>query len=159
MANEWREHPALHGKFHPENPDDVQVYVHDGGIHPDRMPELVWVSVTGQEEFPFGDVFSGTVLNQPFRLRAVAQHQHIHFMAPIGFPYPFLVTENYLARRAKWRICLCPRCGMPELFSFGNYPEPGDNSGVDDFKSTPQCPACLGRMVIAWRKGEDDPYT
>src|SRR5215471_14876033 len=27
----WREHPLLKSRFHPEFPDDLQVIVHDGG--------------------------------------------------------------------------------------------------------------------------------
>ena len=60
MKQVWRSHPKLRGRFHPESPDDVQVLVHDGGPRiTDRLPETVWVTVTGCED---SGVFIGRIL-------------------------------------------------------------------------------------------------
>jgi hypothetical protein len=110
----WRGHPKLRGRFHPEAPDDLQVLVHDGGPRlTDRRPELVWVRVTGGE----GDVFTGTVLNQPHQLVSVAQGSAIRFLVPEGGEHPLLVTEKYLRERPDWEVAVpCNRCGLTELF-------------------------------------------
>ncbi len=52
---EWRNHPTLESRFHPEHPDDLEVLVHDGGPRmTDCRPELVWVTVTGYDVFGDG---------------------------------------------------------------------------------------------------------
>ncbi len=45
MPNDWREHPKLKGRFHPDHPDDLQVIAHDGGARiTGNAPEAVWVT-------------------------------------------------------------------------------------------------------------------
>jgi hypothetical protein len=145
----WRTHPKLKGRFHPEHPDDLQVIVHDGGPRvTDRAPELVWVSATDCD----GDVFTGRILNQPNRLRTVQQHQQIRFVMPPGSQHPVFVTEKYLQERPSWRIYPCQKCGFSELFDapsdlmrvvFPNIPE---GAVMDTFTSL--CPLCRGVQVI-----------
>jgi hypothetical protein len=61
MANEWRQHPLLKGRFLPDYPDDLQVIVHDGGPKiTSNEPEIVWVTVTAMD----GDVFHGRVFQR-----------------------------------------------------------------------------------------------
>jgi hypothetical protein len=52
VPHEWRKHPALQKRFHPEHADDLQVIVHDGGPRiSDRKPELVWVTLRVTEKY------------------------------------------------------------------------------------------------------------
>src|SRR5436305_12270540 len=81
MANEWREHPMLKGRFLPNHPDDLQVVVHDGGPQVTRNePEIVWVTVTGMD----GDLFRGRVQNQSHSLQTVHRGDEIKFIMPEG---------------------------------------------------------------------------
>lgn len=149
MANEWREHPKLKGRFLPDHPDDLQVIVHDGGPRITRsQPETVWVTVTGIE----GEAFKARVLNQPHNLRTVRQESEIKFVLPGGSEHPVMVTDKYLRERGEWIIHPCSKCGMSELFDapsdlmrtvFPNVP-PGDQMS----KFTAFCPVCGGVQVV-----------
>ncbi len=113
MSHEWRQHPKLQGRFHPDAPDDLQVIVHDGGPRlSSASPELVWVTVMAAEG---PDLFSGKVLNQPRQLKSVAQGTVIKFVAPEG-EHLVMVTEKYLAERGRWNIHGCSKCGFDALF-------------------------------------------
>jgi hypothetical protein len=111
MSSEWRAHPLLRERFHPDSPDDVQVLVHDGGPRlSDRRPELVWVRVTGCEQ----DLFTGQVLNQPERLVTVKERSLIQFVVPTSGP-AVQVSAQYLAERPEWIVNACSTCGFSEL--------------------------------------------
>ena len=113
MPREWRDHPKLRGRFHPEYPDDVQVIVHDGGPRlTNHRPELIWVRITHWD----GSLFHGTVLNQPEQLSSVLQGSEIQFLVPDGGEHPLMVTDKYLGERAFWIIQPCDKCGLSELF-------------------------------------------
>lgn len=142
----WRRHPKLRGRFHPRAPDDLQVLVHDGGPRLSKhRPELVWVRVTGGE----GDVFTGTVLNQPHQLVTVRQGSSIRFLVPERGEHPLLVTEKYLRERPDWEV---PPPIHPRGESGGNS---GSSLSVDwpsrasllGSPSTSCDPACVGRKV------------
>ena len=145
MPNEWREHPKLKGRFLSDHPDDLQVFVHDGGPRITRCaPEAVWVTVTGVE----GEVFLGRVLNQPHNLRTVRQGSEIKFVMPDGSEHPVMVTDKYLRERGEWVIHPCSKCRMSELFDapsdlmrvvFPNLPPDGQMSMFTAF-----CPLCGG---------------
>jgi len=110
---DWRTHPKLQGKFHPDYPDDVRVIVHDGGPRlTDRQPELMWVRVTGYSP----PVFTGLVLNRPEQLRSVSEGDEISFMVPDRGEHAIRVSAKYLAERPNWTITPCPKCGLSELF-------------------------------------------
>ena len=146
---EWRRHPKLLGRFHPDHPDDLQVIVHEGGPRlSQRRPEAVWVGVTGCD----GDVFEGHVLNEPSQLPTIRQGQMIRFIVPERGELPVLVTEKYLRERAAWRIRGCDKCGFSELFDapsdlmrvvFPNLPEGAALDALTSF-----CPLCGGVQVI-----------
>jgi hypothetical protein len=113
MPHEWRNHPRLKGRLHPEHPDDVQVLVHDGGPRmTDRRPEAVWVHVVSIE----GDVFTGEVLNEPEQLTSVRQGDRAQFVVPASGEHPLMVRPKYLAERDRWVIHPCNQCGLSELF-------------------------------------------
>lgn len=144
---EWRNHPALKGKFHPEYPDDIQVIVHDGGPRlTHRRPELIWVRVIGGTD----PLFTGVILNQPDQLKSVHQDQPIKFIALN--PYPLMVTDKYLEERKDWIIHPCDRCGLPELFDapsdlmravFPNMPQGAQSDAFTAF-----CGACGGILIV-----------
>lgn len=103
----------LRGRFHSEYPDDVQVIVHDGGPRlTDRLPELVWVRITGCS----ANVFRGLVLNQPRQLLSVSPGAEISFVVPDSGEHPLMVSDKYLAERRNWVIQPCAKCGLSELF-------------------------------------------
>ena len=113
QKHEWRQHPRLRGRFHPDYPDDLQVLVHDGGPRiTENRPELVWVRVIGNDH----DVFVGAVLNQPHQLESITQASQIRFIVPDGGEHPLLVTPKYLQERPDWIIQPCHKCGLSELF-------------------------------------------
>ena len=146
---QWRTHPKLKGRFHPEHPDDLQVIVHDGGPRiTDRAPQAVWVTVNRCD----GDVFGGRILNQPRQLRTIQQGQQVRFIMPAGGEHPVMVTDKYLSERPSWKIHPCKACGFSELFDapsdlmravFSNIPEGAMMEAFTSF-----CPLCGGVQVI-----------
>lgn len=149
VANSWREHPKLKGRFHPDHPDDVQVIVHDGGprITQNRAEE-VWVTVTGMDD---GDVFRGRVLNQPIQLRTVRQGSEIKFVLAAGSELPVMVTDKYLRERNSSVITPCQQCGFSELFDAPSdlmrvvFPKlPNLPPGAEKLMFTAFCPLCGG---------------
>ncbi len=156
----WREHPKLKGRFLPDHPDDLQVFVHDGGPRTSPNPaEAVWVSVTGVN----GEVFRGRVLNQPHNLRSVRQGSEITFVVADGAEFPVMVTDKYLRERGAWVIHPCRKCGHSELFDapsdlmravFPNVPAGAQMSMFSAF-----CPLCGGVQVVQSKAGPDGGET
>jgi hypothetical protein len=148
----WREHPKLKGRFLPDYPDDLQVFVHDGGPRLSCNPaEAVWVRVIGTD----GQVFLGRVLNQPHNLESVRQESEIKFVAADGAEFPVMVTEKYLKERGGWDIRPCEKCGLSELFdapsdlmqvAFPNMPPDAQMTMFTAF-----CPLCGGVQVVKSR--------
>jgi hypothetical protein len=166
MANEWREHALLQGRFPPDYADDLQVIVHDGGPQITRNePEIVWVTVTGIS----GDLFRGRVRNQPHNLQTVRRGDEIKFLVPEGdapatllelatlrlglhrpplrgWLFPILVTDKYLRERGEWVIHACPQCGLTELFDAPSdlirvlFPQPPRDANMTSFVTS--CPHC-----------------
>ncbi len=149
MSHEWRQHPKLRERFHPDAPDDLQVIVHDGGPRLSlNSPELVWVTVTAADG---RDVFSGRVLNQPQHLKSVSQGTIIKFVAPAGDQL-LMVTGNYLAERDKWNIHGCNKCGLDELFDAPSdlmrviFPDLPADASMEMFTSF--CGICGGVQIV-----------
>ena len=155
MSSEWREHPKLKGRFLPDHPDDLQVFVHDGGPRISRNPaEAVWVTVTGMD----GGVLWGRVLNQPHNLQSVRPGSEIKFVVADGAEFPVMVTDKYLRERGAWVIHPCRKRGFSELFDspsdlmrviFPNTP-----AGVQMSMFTAFCPLCGGVQGV---QAKDDP--
>ena len=155
MTQEWRQHPKLRQRFHPEAVNDLQVIVHDGGPRLSRnLPELVWVTVTSYDGV---ELFSGRVLNQPQQLKSVSQGSVIKFIAPAG-NHLVMVTEKYLAEREKWTIHGCSKCGLNELFDAPSdlirviFPDLSADDSVKVFTSF--CGICGGMQVIQDRHAQ-----
>jgi hypothetical protein len=176
VANEWREHPLLKGRFLPNQPDDLQVIVHDGGPQITRNePEIVWVTVIGMD----GDLFRGRVQNQPHVLQTVRQGDEINFVMPTGdapttllataaarlglekpprtgWLAPLLVTDKYLQEREAWIIPPCRGCGLSELFDAPSdlmrelFPESAPDAERSSF--TTPCPNCGAALRVESRK-------
>jgi predicted RNA-binding Zn-ribbon protein involved in translation (DUF1610 family) len=176
VANEWREHAMLKGRFLPDYPDDLQVVVHDGGPQITRNePEMVWVTVTRMD----GDLFWGHVLNQPHNLQTVHQGDEIKFVVPDGnapaalvelaanrlglhqpalrgWLAPILATDKYLREREAWIIHPCPQCGLSELFDAPSdlirmvFPHPPPDAEMRSFTAT--CPQCGGVQCVESRR-------
>src|SRR5262245_36721477 len=112
MQHAWRSHADLQGRFHPDDPDDLQVVIHQGGPRTSsRKAELAWVRV----EALVDDVFEGVLLNAPVQLDRLIVGQRIRFVVA-GGEYPVMVTEQYLAERADWQVTACDQCGLGVLF-------------------------------------------
>ena len=175
MANEWREHAMLKGRFLPDHPDDLQVIVHDGGPQCSRKePEIVWVTVTGMD----GDLFRGRVGNQPYTLQTVHGGDEIKFLMPgdapaafrelaarrlgihpppvMGWLAPILVTDKYLRERGAWVIYPCRQCGLSELFDAPSdliavlFPHSPTDAERSEF--TAPCPNCGGEHRVELRR-------
>lgn len=161
MSHEWRNHPKLREKLHPEHPDDVQVIAHDGGPRTTKhKPELVWVTVTGME----GDVFLGNILNKPDQLSSVSQNSQIRFLVPTSGEYPILITSKYLRERPDWIVQPCNQCGLSELFDPPSdlmrivFPDLPSGSIMEAF--TAFCGACGGVQVVQYKGADlmDQPH-
>ncbi len=149
MGREWREHPKLKNRFLPEYPDDLQVFVHDGGPRLTRnQAEAVWVTVTGME----GEVFRGRILNQPVQLQSIRQGSEIQFVAADGAQHPIMVADKYLRERGAWVIHPCNKCGFSELFDAPSdlirvvFPNQPADAKMSMF--TALCPLCGGFQAV-----------
>jgi Uncharacterized protein conserved in bacteria (DUF2314) len=152
VGSEWREHPKLRGRFLPDHPDDLQVFVHDGGPRITRNPaEAVWVTVIGVD----GEVFRGRVLNQPQNLRCVRQGSEVKFVVAEGAEFPIMATDKYLRERGAWVIHPCSKCGLSELFDAPSdltraaFPDLPADAQMSTFTSF--CPLCGGVQGVESR--------
>jgi hypothetical protein len=156
MPSPWKEHPKLQGRFHPEFPEDLQVIVHHGGRSTSgRVPELVWVRITGCQE----EIFSGVVLNEPDHSESVALGSQILFMVPQGGLHPLQVTHEYLQERPAWRLLMpCRTCGLTELFDppsklvASSFPSITANQLSHGFTFTTRCGWCGDGMVVRLKR-------
>ena len=155
----WRDDPRLKGRFHPENPDDVQVIVHDGGPRmTDHAVEEMWVRVTGLD----GEVFSGTLVNEPRQLSSVELGSEIKFVAS-GCKRLLRVTDDYIAERSDWKIVPCPNCGLDELMDPPSvllhkvFPDAPKTGVMEMF--TAVCGMCGGTMTVLSKEAviDDEP--
>ena len=149
MPHEWRKHPSLRGRFHPDHPDDLQVMVHDGGPRiTHRKPKLVWVTITAYS----GDVLMGRVLNQPAQLETVAKGEEIYFIVPKGSEHPIRVTEKYLRERPGRIIHPCAKCSLSELLEApsdlikATFPDLPDVAAMEAFSAF--CGLCGGVRLV-----------
>src|SRR5437870_5758866 len=111
----WRRDPLLAKHFHPQFPDDLQVFVHDGDPRRTRRgPELCWVRL--QRADAGVGVYLGELLNQPHTLTSVKRGETVKVMAVPGMPHPLQVTDEYLRERARWKITPCDKCGASECW-------------------------------------------
>jgi hypothetical protein len=157
MAHEWRSHPLLKTRFHPDFPDDLQVIVHDGGPRlTNRRPEAVWVRLHAIEA---ADLFVGTVINQPSQLTSVKLGQHVRCLVVASAKYPILVTGKYLAERGDWDVVPCNKCGFGELFDAPSdlmrVIFPNNPPGAVTVSFTSFCPLCGGVQVVRYRQHQD----
>jgi hypothetical protein len=136
----WRLDPGLLGRFHPDYPDDIEVFCHDGEPRRTQVrPEVCWVRVASVapwiersvlliEQYaaaynaairsrPWGNlarVYHGVLLNQPHALTTVRQGGRVAFILAPGLDLPLMVSEAYLVERAHWSVIPCHRCGFYE---------------------------------------------
>ncbi|NHZ98031.1 hypothetical protein [Massilia sp. CCM 8734] len=148
---EWRTHPALSGKFHPDYPDDIQVIIHDGGPRITTLnPEAAWVTVTGVD----GDVFSGRLIITPTQVTSVRLNQSIRFIATSN-NHPVMVSDKYLEERPSWLIGACHKCGFDELLDAPSdlikvvFPNIPADAEMEEF--TAFCGACGGAQIVEAR--------
>ena len=149
MNSPWRQHPKLVGCFDTDNPDAVQVIVHDGGPRlTDHALEEVWVHLDGVDE---NDVFSGKVLSDVDQLSSVERGSSIKFIATKKHKL-LLVTDKYLAERGDWHIVPCDQCGFDELLDAPTdllhavFPEVSDGAKFETF--TAVCGRCGGAQTV-----------
>ena len=157
MSNEWRGHLQLVGRFHPDDPDVLQVVVHDGGPRmTDKRPELVWVRVLAAH----ANTFDAEVLNEPRQLMTVKGRDRIQFVVPSSGEHPIMVRQKYLDERGKWIINPCSTCGLSELFDAPSdliaTTFPGLNPEEAPEAFTAFCGVCGGVQVIVSTSADDD---
>ncbi len=72
----WRTDPKLIGRFHPDYPDDLQVWIYKGTRERMRgRPELVWVRLWSCTP----EVCEGEMLNEPFHIKSLHEGDMIRF--------------------------------------------------------------------------------
>lgn len=178
----WHRDPDLRGRFHASWPDDLQVLVHDGEPRrTERKPELCWVRVVAAEPGPprwitfvpdvhelserelaqkyrrSQTVYVATLLNAPEALVSIRQGDAIRFLAGGGLEHPLLVTPQYLAERAGWKITLCSECGMsecldpPSVMARLRFPDNPPGATVQNFTSF--CALCGGMQMLSRADG------
>jgi hypothetical protein len=157
MAHEWRSHPQLKDRFHPDFPDDLQVVVHDGGPRLTKnRPELIWVRLSAAEG---ANLFLGTVLNKPTQLSSIKLGQEIRSLVAAGAKHPVLVTAKYLEERKNWEIHACQKCGFDELFDAPSdllraiFPKAPPGAVMEMFTSF--CPLCGGVQTLQNKQMRD----
>lgn len=150
---DWRNDPAMRGRFHPACPDDIEVLVHDG--HPGftgHPAERAWVRVHGRR----GSAWVGTLLNQPFHLQSIAKGGEVLFIAPPSGKDLVQVTPKYLEERREWTIGSCSKCSISETFC-----PPSELLEHTDIplqarsqvnQLTAPCPMCDGSQVLTRRR-------
>jgi hypothetical protein len=155
MPGPWNLHPKLQGRFHQQFPDDLQVVVHNGGPRVSQAPpEVVWVRVTDGE----GNLFTGTLLNQPDDLTSLSAGASIRFMVPESGALPIMVTDKYLHERSDWTIHPCNKCGLSELFDAPSdllrVVFPSDSQQMEEEMFSAICGLC-GGMQLVQRSGTE----
>lgn len=170
---EWHDDPDLAGRFHEQEPDDLQVVVHEG--EPRRTQcaaEACWVRVTGvhgtlrwpvasPDDAPPIDpasltyverpVYAGRLLNQPHGLPHTNEGDTLLFVASPGLPHPLRVDARYLAERPAWSYLPCSACGAdqsldaPSTMARTRFPNAPQGSLPLMFSAF--CP-CGGTMVL-----------
>jgi hypothetical protein len=155
MSSPWHEHPKLQRRFHRENPDDIQIIVHDGTRAQLQRPELVWVRITACEN----GIFSGLVRNSSNHFRNVSPDSLVLFIVPEGGEYPLLVTPQYLQERSTWRLLApCKDCGLTELFDPPSrlvaslFPTLSAAELSQGFTFTTRCGWCGGGQVVRLKR-------
>lgn len=78
-ARTWREDPRLQGRFHAEEPDDIQVVFLGPESDERQVPEVMWVTVIAHDTA--SDTFLGILLNSPHHLKDVQEGDNVLFRA------------------------------------------------------------------------------
>ena len=161
----WHKDALLDGKFHPDFPDDVQTYVHDGDPRRTRVgPELCWVRIVRVERAPTRrlaiasiepsrHVYVGELLNTPHSLKTVKRGDRVKLVSVHGIAHPLHVTEDYLREREDWIIRPCDRCGASECFDPPSvmvkvrFPDAPPGAVVERF--TTFCSLCGGTQELS----------
>jgi hypothetical protein len=161
----WHHDPLLVGKFHPEFPDDVQTYVHDGDPRRTRVgPELCWVRLLKVERAPTRrlastdvepsrHVYLGDLLSTPHSLKTVKRGDRVKVISVHGLAHPLHVTDDYLREREEWTIAPCDRCGATEVFDPPSvmvklrFPDAPPGSIIERF--TTFCSLCGGMQELS----------
>jgi hypothetical protein len=177
IASPWLTDPALSGRFHPQQPNDLQVVVHDGEPRRTKLaPEAAWVTVTGvhgilrmpvaseatkmpldpsQVSWSERAVYTATLLNEPRQLVTVRRGESLLFLHSPGIPHPVRVTEQYIAERSRWAVIACQGCGAdqsldpPSIMARTRFPDAP--AGATPVAFTAICP-CGGTMTLCMVK-------
>ena len=141
-TDDWRNHSGLLGRFHPDSPDDLRVFVHDGyPMITGRGAELMWVRVKSRK----ADVPSRSLIvsgrevgrggTRPFRISSQpAQHlgllqvqwlrmgRGVLSMGLAGFPSQNgMVCANIVANvEIFWLQITRPRFSLHLAYLFGS---------------------------------------
>ena len=142
----WRTDKRLQGVLHPENHDEVKVWVYNGSFRMTATrPETVRVRITKAK----GDMYYGMILDQPGQVTAVNKGDEIAFK-PLQNSYPVMLAPKYLQERESWQVHPCHQCGFEDLFD-----APSDLI-AEIFHTTAQqitmfstiCPLCGGVQAV-----------
>jgi hypothetical protein len=160
----WHKDPLLAGHFHPQLPDDIQAFVHDGDPRRTRRgPEKCWVRLLRVERAPTRQladtdvepsrhVYIGELLNQPHTLQSVKRGDHIKLISAHGLPHLLHVTDDYLREREAWTITPCNKCGASECFDppsvMAKVRFPDAPAGSEPVKFTSFCTHCGGVQTL-----------
>ncbi|MCR9117143.1 MAG: DUF2314 domain-containing protein [bacterium] len=104
----WRMEPALAAWSHAKYPDDVQVMI-PLQLPATRSPddrEVVWVTIAARD----GDIFRGTVINDPQKSTAIRQGHFVHFMMSGGKHPPMLVRPDVENDLPRMQVSPCSEC-------------------------------------------------
>jgi hypothetical protein len=91
----WRRHDRLQGRFHRDDPDDLEVVFRNrAGGRDERM----WVGVIAYQAGP--PEYLGILLNSPVLIGTIRQGDNVAFTFPEAAPYPLAVAMDGDYRRA-----------------------------------------------------------
>jgi hypothetical protein len=137
--------PALAGRFHPDEPDDILVDFFHGSIG-----ERMWVKTTGVDGELRG--YTGKLLNQPHQIPVLQPMTVVSFRVASGAINPIWISPTIRANLAGW-AGECKSCGFDLLVEPARevIARQFGGSGVQIELFTTRCRMCNGSMLLERR--------
>ena len=142
----WRDDPALAGRFHAQDPDDLEVTFFFPGA-----AERMWVRTAARAPSIGG--YEGQLLNTPFAAgTGLAVGAQVAYRVPTGAIGPVWVSPTVRSNLERWSA-KCGSCGFDLLL------EPATDIIARQFSApfetvafTTRCPICGHGMLVEERK-------
>ena len=146
----WRRNPKTASKFLlADDPDDIQVLVHEGGRRTTQSkPELLYVRTTGQAN----NYYKGVLVDELQLLKSVQKGTEIIYKIQTGREVPVRLLPSYINELKDWEVSPCDKCGFTELFDAPtevmklSFPNLRAGEVMEAFTTT--CNLCGGKQAV-----------